>query len=106
MNLPPLDLSMMTLLAVVLVAGVAKGLSGFGTGMIVAPVAGALYGPKAALVIVVIIDSLPSVPVTVPALRIARWQEVLPVTLGLFLLFPGGIWLLTHVDETVLRWMI
>lgn len=106
MNLPPLDLSMMTLLAVVLVAGVAKGLSGFGTGMIVAPVAGALYGPKAALVIIVIIDSLPSVPVTVPALRIARWQEVLPVTLGQFLLFPVGIWLLTHGDEMVLRWMI
>lgn len=106
MDLPPLDLSMMTLLAVVLVAGIAKGLSGFGSGMIVAPVAGALYGSKAALAIIVIIDSLPAVPVTIPALRIARWQEVLPVTLGLFLLFPAGIWLLTHGDETLLRWLI
>lgn len=106
MSLPPFDLAMMTLLATVLVAGVAKGLSGFGTGMIVAPVAGALYGPKAALVIIVIIDSLPSLPVALPATRIAHWREVLPVLFGLFLLYPAGIWVLTNGDEEVLRWLI
>ncbi|TKT75506.1 sulfite exporter TauE/SafE family protein [Aquamicrobium sp. LC103] len=88
------------------VAGVAKGLSGFGTGMIVAPVAGALYGPKAALVIVVIADSLPAIPVTIPALKLAKWREVLPVTLGLFLLFPAGVYLLTTGDQNMLRWLI
>jgi uncharacterized membrane protein YfcA len=104
--MPPFDLALTTLLATVLVAGLAKGLSGFGTGMIVAPVAGALYGPKAALVIIVIIDSLPSLPVALPATRIARWREVLPVLAGLFLLFPAGIWVLTHGDEGLLRWLI
>lgn len=104
--LPNLDLPFAVLLATVLAAGVARGMSGFGTGMIVAPVAGALYGPKAALVIIVIIDSLPILPVTLPALRHAVWREVLPVSLGLALFLPLGVHALAVGDPQVLRWLI
>lgn len=104
--LPDLDLPFAILLVTVLAAGVARGMSGFGTGMIVAPVAGALYGPKAALVIIVIIDSLPILPVTLPALRVARWREVLPAALGLALFLPLGILVLAVGDPEVLRWLI
>lgn len=103
---PAFDLPFAVLLLVILVAGVARGLSGFGNGMIVAPVAGAIYGPKAALALIVLIDSLPIIPVTLPALRIARWREVLPVALGLFICFPLGVRLLVNGDETALRWLI
>ncbi len=106
MEFPAFDAAFTALLATVLVAGLAKGLSGFGSGMIVAPVAGALYGPQAALVIVVLIDSLPTVPITIPALPLARWREVLPVTAGLMLFFPAGIYVLTHGDTLTLRWTI
>lgn len=102
----PIDAALLALFACVLVAGVAKGVSGFGTGMIVAPVAGALYGPKAALVIVVIIDSLPAIPVAVPAMRVARWREVLPVFAGLFCFVPAGVYILKHGNADVLRWLI
>ena len=71
-DLPVPDAALAALLATVLLAGIARGLSGFGTGMIVAPVAGALYGPQVAIVIIVIMDSLPVLPVTLPALRQAR----------------------------------
>jgi uncharacterized membrane protein YfcA len=90
----------------VFVAGVARGLSGFGTGMIVAPVAAALYGPKVALVALVIMDSLPTIPVTIPVLKIARWKEVLPVALGIAALLPLGVYILTVGDEVALRWTI
>ena len=50
---PAIDLPFALLLLVILFAGVARGLSGFGNGMIVAPVAGAIYGPKAALALIV-----------------------------------------------------
>ena len=53
MQLPSFDGPFVILAVTVLVAGIARGLSGFGTGLIVAPVAGALYGPKAAFVILV-----------------------------------------------------
>lgn len=106
MAFPVFDAALAALLATVLVAGLAKGLSGFGSGMIVAPIAGALYGPQAALVIVVLIDSLPTVPITIPVLPLARWREVLPVTMGLLLFFPVGIYVLTHGETATLRWTI
>ncbi|MEP4752117.1 MAG: sulfite exporter TauE/SafE family protein, partial [Nitratireductor sp.] len=106
MPLPDFDLSLAILLGTVLVGGIARGMSGFGTGMIVVPVAAALYGPKAALVIVVLIDTLPIIPVTIPALKVARWREVLPVLAGLGLLLPVGIQILKWGDPTVLRWLI
>jgi uncharacterized membrane protein YfcA len=106
MTPPTLDLPLAVLVAVVLVAGIARGMSGFGSGMIVAPVAGAVHGPTSALVILFILDSLPTVPITVPAMRIARWHEVLPAFAGLFLLYPLGVFILVHGDVTVLRWII
>lgn len=74
--------------------------------MIVAPMAGALYGPQAALAIVVIIDSLPTIPVTIPVLRIARWREVVPVLAGMAVFLPFGVFILKSGDPTVLRWTI
>jgi len=106
MTLPAFDLQLLVLVSVVFVAGVARGMSGFGSGMIVAPVAGAIYGPTAALVILLILDSLPTVPITIPAMRIARWSEVLPATIGLFLLYPLGVFILVHGNVTTLRWVI
>ena len=106
MAFPEFNDALAVLLATVLVAGLAKGLSGFGSGMIVAPVAGALYGPQAALLIVVLIDSLPAVPITIPVLPLARWREVLPVSAGLLFFFPAGIAILTHGDTETLRWTI
>lgn len=94
------------LAAVILVAGVARGMSGFGSGMIVAPVAGAIYGPQWALVIVVILDSLPILPLAIPALRIARWREVTPVAVGTLIFFPAGIRVLQAGDPVTLRWFI
>lgn len=105
-TLPALDLQLAVLVAVVFVAGIARGLSGFGSGMIVAPVAGAVYGPTAALVILFVLDSLPTIPITIPAMRIARWAEVTPAFVGLFLFYPFGVYILVHGEVTVLRWLI
>ena len=105
-SLPTFDTPFLVLLAIIFLAGIARGLSGFGTGMIVAPVAGAIYGPKAALTLLVLIDILPSLPVTIPAFRIARWNEVIPVLAGMFAGVPIGIWILINGDELILRWLI
>lgn len=106
MPLPILDLPLAALLVTVFVAGIARGLSGFGTGMIVAPVAGALFGPAPALAILTLIDILPTIPVTLPVMRIARWREILPVFCGLLVLYPLGIYLVIHADVMMLRWLI
>ena len=106
LSLPPIDAPFLALLGVIALAGLARGLSGFGSGMIVAPVAGAIYGPKAALTLLVLIDILPSLPVTIPAFRIARWNEVIPILVGMVAGVPLGIWVLVNGDEVFLRWLI
>ena len=106
MVLPAFDNALLLLLATIAVAGIARGLSGFGSGMIVAPIAAALYDPVTAVVILVIIDTLPIVPVSLPALKVAHWREVLPVLAGLILFVPLGVYVLKHGDPDVLRWLI
>lgn len=106
MTMPIIDTAFILLGLTVFVAGVARGLAGFGTGMIVAPIAGALYGPKAAVIIIVFIDLLPALPVTIPALRIAAWREVLPILGGMAISVPLGVWILSHAPELPLRLFI
>ncbi len=106
MQFPEIDAALVALAGIVLVAGLVRGFSGFGTGMIVMPVAAALYSPKVAIVIIAIIDLLPVIPVTLPAVRIARWSEVLPVLAGMALLIPLGVAILKAGDPLVLRWLI
>jgi len=105
-TLPEFDMALAILTLTVYVAGVARGLAGFGTGMIVAPIAGALYGPQAAVIIIVIIDLLPALPVTIPALRLASWREVLPILGGMAVSVPLGVWILAHSPELPLRLFI
>lgn len=106
MNLPPFDASMATLAAVVFVAGLVRGFSGFGSGMIIMPAAAALFGPKTAIVIVLVVDSLPVLPFAIPALKIARWREVVPVLAGSALFIPIGLMILKAGDPLALRWFI
>lgn len=105
-DLPALDARFAALVIVVVVAGLARGMSGFGTGMIVAPVASALYSPQIAVPMLSIVDSLPTMPVSIPSLRLAQWREVLPILAGLAAFLPAGVYLLAHVDAVVLRWLI
>lgn len=104
--MPVLDGAFAILMAAVFTAAVARGMAGFGTGMIVGPIAGALYGPQTALVIIVVMDLLPMIPVSLPAMRIARWREIVPVGLGMMLLLPLGVYVLKHGDPVALRWVI
>jgi len=106
LDLPAFDASFVILVATVVVAGVARGLSGFGSGMIIAPVAAALYGPQVAIPMLAILETLPTIPVTIPALPLVRWREVLPVTAGLAAFLPLGVYVLANSDGDMLRWII
>lgn len=94
------------LLMVVIVAGIARGFSGFGTGMIIAPVAAALYGPKAALILLVIMDSWPSLVPAFQARKMVQWSELKTILVGFVVGLPLGITFIKYGDPTTLRWFI
>lgn len=93
-------------MAVALVTGLVRGFAGFGTGMIFMPPVAALYGPKAAAIALWIMDSLPSLPIVIPAMKHVQWKTVLPLVAGYALTVNLGVALLMAGDPTMLRWLL
>ncbi len=87
-------------------AGLVRGFSGFGSAMIFVPVAGAIYEPKIAVVLLFIFDGLATAPMLVPAFRRCIWREVLPLTAGATIAVPIGVRILLIAEPLLLRWLI
>ena len=105
-DLPALDPAFWAVFAAVAAAGVVRGFSGFGSGMIVGPVAAAAYNPQTAVVILLIIEALPTLPLVIAALRKVNLREIAPIVAGYAALLPLGLWFLTTGEATVLRWFM
>ena len=101
---PPEILAALALAA--LVAGLVRGFSGFGAGMIFIPVAAALAGPKIAVVTLWIMDTLPTLTIVIPALKRVEWRSILPIAAGYAVTVWAGVWLLANGDPHALRWAI
>ena len=102
----PVDSALLALLIAVIAAGLVRGFAGFGTGMIVGPVAAAAYSPQHAVVLFLVIDIVPALPLVVPALRKTNLSELGPVVAGYACLLPFGIWFLKTGDTEALRWFM
>lgn len=101
-----LDMAFWAVVAAAAVAGLVRGFSGFGTAMIVAPVAAAAYSPQVAVIVILIIETLPALPLVIPAMKRVSLTEISPVVAGYALLLPAGIFFLTAGEPTALRWFM
>lgn len=100
------DPAFLWVLAAVFAGGVVRGFSGFGTGMIIGPVAAALFSPQIAIAMIIVIDLLPMLPLLARSVGKADWQRIVPLALGHAALLPAGIYILKHVDPVIIRWLI
>ncbi|MEC9343231.1 MAG: sulfite exporter TauE/SafE family protein, partial [Pseudomonadota bacterium] len=100
------DPALYAFLAVIALAGVVRGFSGFGAGMIIAPTGAALYSPQIAIIALFVLDFGPSNIMVPGAWPKVNWREVLPVALGYVLALPAGLYFLKFGDPVVLRWCI
>ncbi len=98
--------AMQLVIVIVLVTGIVRGFSGFGSGMIIGPTTAALFGPQMALAMISIMDALPTLPLAWSTRDQVNWREVISVAIGYAILTPFGIWLLKSGDPTALRWFI
>jgi uncharacterized protein len=87
-------------------AGLVRGFTGFGAGMVFIPAASAIYDPVTAVVLLVIIDYAATLPLLPPHLKAAQWREVGPATLAASLAFPLGLTFLLTTDPVVTRWIL
>jgi len=85
------------------VAGLVRGLTGFGGALILVPVLSLFLGPVVAVPVLNIVDGVATFPLLPDAMRRCRWPEVIPLLLGALALLPFGIYALRYVDPATLR---
>lgn len=90
----------------VLLAGMARGFSGFGAALIFVPLASAFVGPKMASPILLVIDTICAAGLLPDATGKADKKDVGAMSLGAVVGVPAGVALLVHVDPIVVRWVI
>lgn len=94
------------LAAALAVAGLVRGFSGFGTGLIFMPLASTVIDPVMALIIGWMVDTLPTLPIVLPALRTCTWKTIRPMLVGAFVGLPIGVAAIRYADPVPARWAI
>lgn len=87
-----------------LLAGLARGFSGFGAALIFMPLASAVIGPQVAGPVLLFVDMVLAAPMVPGAFRLADRREVSFMSLGAFAGIPFGTWILLAVDPLLIRW--
>ncbi|NKN39437.1 sulfite exporter TauE/SafE family protein [Agrobacterium sp. a22-2] len=98
--------SVLFLILAALVAGLARGFSGFGGALIFMPAASSVIDPTLAAAVLFIIDAAMTAPMIPHAFRRADKKAVALMTAGALIGIPIGTLLLTRTDPLVLRWFI
>lgn len=84
-------------------AGVVRGFSGFGAGLVMTPLLALVYGPAdavAIMMITVLVGGLQMIPGVLPH---AAKRDLAPIAVACVFATPAGVWLLVSVDPDVMR---
>lgn len=90
----------------VMVAGIVRGFSGFGAGLVLVPSLSLIYGPMNAVVSVVLLELIPTAQLMPRAIKHCHWPSVLPMMLAATVTVPLGAALLVVMNENTVRHMI
>jgi uncharacterized membrane protein YfcA len=88
---------------VAVLAGVVRGITGFGGAMVMAPPLALLLGPKLAVPVVLLLESLAAAPQVVQTRALVRWRVVGPILAATCVTVPLGGYLLLTADALTLR---
>ncbi|WP_299414889.1 sulfite exporter TauE/SafE family protein [uncultured Sulfitobacter sp.] len=94
------------LVAAVFVAGLVRGFAGFGSAMIIMPVASTVLSPVEAVIFLICAELVGPLPNAPAAWRDGEPREVGLLVLGAIIALPLGIWALTTMDATVFGWVV
>jgi uncharacterized protein len=93
------------LVLTVIVAGLVRGFSGFGTALITVPVAAQFLSPPEVVVMLNVMDIFGPMLLVPQALRNGEPREVARLCVGSAIGIPVGVWLLTQIEPTLFRWL-
>jgi uncharacterized membrane protein YfcA len=85
------------------VGGIVRGFSGFGAGLVMAPLLALIYGAVDAVVIVLVTALFGGLQLIPGAWRYAAWRDLLPIIAGAAVAAPLGGYLLLVGDPDIMR---
>ncbi|MEO0999173.1 MAG: sulfite exporter TauE/SafE family protein [Pseudomonadota bacterium] len=94
------------LFGAVVLAGLVRGFSGFGTALVYVPLASLVLPPVSVLVTMIVFDAFGPLPLLRRAWRAARPDELWRLVLGAAIGVQIGLWLLTRADPVAFRWAV
>lgn len=89
-----------------LIGGIVRGFSGFGTALVVVPVAGIFLGPLDILVMIAVSGLVSNIVLVPGAWRVGDRGEVAILALAAALGVPLGLWLGARIDASAIRWAV
>ena len=94
------------LVGAVFIAGLVRGFAGFGSAMIIMPVASSVLSPVEAVIFLICAELVGPLPNAPAAWRDGSPREVGLLVLGAILALPLGVWALTNMDATLFGWTV
>jgi hypothetical protein len=92
--------------AAVVLAGLVRGLAGFGGALVMVPILSLLFGPAPAVAMTIAIELVGYVQLLPGAARHIRWREVAPMGAAALAALPLGVYGVVHVDAEAMRRVI
>ena len=94
------------LVAAVCVAGLVRGFAGFGSAMVIMPVASSVLSPVEAVIFLVATELVGPLPNARAAWRDGAPRDVGLLVIGAILALPLGVWALSKMDATLFGWVV
>lgn len=89
--------------AIAAVAGVVRGITGFGGAMVMTPPLALLFGPVLAVPVVLLLESIAAAPMLVHTRRQVRWRVIGPILAAACVTVPLGGYILVTAEPQTLR---
>ncbi len=84
-------------------AGVVRGITGFGGAMVMTPPLALLFGPRFAIPVVLLLESLAAMPMLLHVHHLVRWRAIGPLLAAACAMVPVGGYILVTADPLTLR---
>ena len=89
--------------AVALIAGVIRGITGFGGAMVMAPPLALLLGPRIAVPVTLLLEGIAAMPMLWHTRDLVRWRAIGPILAAACVTLPLGGYALVMADALTLR---
>ena len=103
MTEPLINVSTLIAMAIACLAGVIRGITGFGGSMVMTPPLALLFGPQLAVAAVLLLEAFAGAPMMLDAARNATWRLLAPIAVAACVTVPLGGYVLVHADQDILR---